>query len=147
MSEKLEFASADWVSAMRSIIEGKLGEGKVDLTGIAYSFCEEFTDPPEHLRVGGSKSIGWYFRIGDGRVEVGQGVLDDADVKIVADYATVLPLARTVFADDPQAAAQAAKLMEEAAASGKIRREGDATAAAAIPALATIHDDIARLTA
>ena len=147
MSEKLEFASAEWVDAMRSIIEGKLREGKVDLTGIASSFCEESTDPPGHLLPEGAKSIGWYFRIADGRVEVGQGVLDAADVKIVADYATVLPLARMVFANNPQAAAEAAKVMEEAAAAGKIRREGDATAAAAIPALATLHDDIARLTA
>ena len=32
MSEKLEFASAEWVGAMRAIVEGKLGKGKVDLT-------------------------------------------------------------------------------------------------------------------
>ena len=144
MSEKLEFASAEWVDAMRRIVEEQLRE--TDLSGIAFSFSEEFTDPPEHLREPGAKSIGWYLRIAEGKVEVGRGVLESADSRVIADYQTTLPLARMVFGDNPQLAKEAAALVAEATAAGRMRREGDPAAGARVP-LAGLHDEIARLTA
>ena len=71
-------------------------------------------------------------------------------MRITADYATVLPLARMVFEGNPEGAAEAAKVGAAATASGKMRREGDASGVANIPALAAafakLHDTLARRT-
>jgi hypothetical protein len=64
--EKLEFASPEWVDMLRGlIIEGLDGK---DLSGLEFTLCEEYTDPPDHLRRAGSSSIGPHIRIADGKV-------------------------------------------------------------------------------
>ncbi len=145
MADKREFASTEWVEAMREVVLGLLGG--VDLSGIAFAFCEEYTDPPEDLRTEGEESIGWYLRIANGTAEVGAGVFADADFTVIADYQTVLPLARSVFAGDLEAGKQAAKVMQEAAAAGKMSTKGVASSLAErLPQLAGLHDEIARRT-
>ena len=92
---------------------------------------------------------GW-ISVANGELRVGKGILPDADIRITADYATVLPLARMVFEGNPEGAAEAAKLGAAAAAAGKMSTEGDMTAIAKVPALATafakLHDTMARRT-
>jgi hypothetical protein len=41
-------------------------DGK-DLRTIRFTLCEEFTNPPEHLRPSGAQSIGFYVRLRDGQ--------------------------------------------------------------------------------
>ncbi len=144
MSDPVEFASAEWVDAIREAIVERFAA--VDLAGVEVSFCEEFTDPPAHLRQPGEDRIGWYLRVHDGQLEVGRGVLEVSDARVVADYASTLPLARIVYADGPSSAAEAAKLAAAANKQGKLRFEGDQRVLARLPML-LVHDDLARRTA
>jgi hypothetical protein len=132
------------VAACRSFIEAQAARS--DLSGIEVSFSEIFTDPPAHLDPERRGRIGWYFRVANGRVEVGEGVLEGADVGIVGDYATVLPLARVVHADDPQAAEAAGRDAERAISEGKLRFDGDRARLATLPWTAVLHDTMARQT-
>jgi ketosteroid isomerase-like protein len=84
--EKFEYASPEWVDMLRGlIIEGLAGR---DLSGVEFVLCEEYTDPPEHLRRSGSDSIGLCIRVADGRVQVVSEVVDGAETtkKLVCDY-------------------------------------------------------------
>lgn len=145
---KYEFCSEGWVSIARDYLVAQVGDA--DLGDARFSFCEVFTDPPAHLLEPGETETGWYVSVADGKLTVGRGVLPDADMRITADYATVLPLARMVFEGNPEGAAEAAKVGAAATASGKMRREGDASGIANIPALAAafakLHDTMARRT-
>jgi hypothetical protein len=59
--EKFEFASPEWVDMLRGqILEGLAGK---DLSVIDFTLCEEYTNPPAHLRRPGSASIGFHVRI------------------------------------------------------------------------------------
>src|SRR5687767_1040178 len=127
--ETYEFAGPDWVAAIgRMIHDGAAGQ---DLSGVDYSMCEVFTDAPPHLCAEGETTVGWYLRIRDGAVEVAPGRLDDATFLVTGDYATVLPLARSVMAGNPAAAA----LAGEAVATGRLRVVGDRTTAPAFLAM------------
>ncbi len=143
--EKYPFCSAAWVGVARDFIETQCAEN--NLSGIETSFCERFTDAPDDVTTDGDDVTGWYFRIAGGKVEVGHGVIEDADITIVADYQTTVPLARMVFEGNPEGAAAAQKLVEEATAKGKMRREGNEEAMGATPFLAGLHDALARRTA
>ncbi|MDE0350460.1 MAG: hypothetical protein OXM56_12220 [Gammaproteobacteria bacterium] len=143
--EKYPFCSAAWVGVARDFIETQCAEN--NLSGIETSFCEKFTDTPDNVTTDGDGVTGWYFRIAGGKVEVGHGVIEDADATIIADYQTVVPLARVVFEGNPEGAADAQRVVEQATAEGKMRREGSEDAMNATPFLAGLHDVLARRTA
>ena len=69
MLKRFEFMSPTWIAMAREQILRAL-DGK-DLRAIRFTLCEEFTNPPEHLRPSGAQTIGFYVRLGDGKVEVG----------------------------------------------------------------------------
>ena len=140
---RYEFASPAWLAAIGALVAERLAD--VDLSGVTFSFSEEFTDPPAHLRRPGHDTVGWHYRITDGVLEIG-GEPVDADLKVVADYATILPLSRTVLEGDDGAARAAAAVVAEAEAAGRYRREGRPPRWPQLAGLAGVHDDIARLT-
>lgn len=119
--EKYEYGGPDWVAMVRGLVEeGLAGE---DLTGINFSFCEENTDPPPHLRRPGSDTIGFYVRVENGEVEVGDHPVDSTTFKIVGDYAAMREYAMRPFPGanpDPETAALRQRMIEE----GKMRVEG-----------------------
>jgi hypothetical protein len=115
--EKYEMAGPQWVAKLRRVVEeGLAGE---DLTGIDFSICEEYTEPPEHLRQPGSATIGIYLRIQNGNFEVGDHPID-ATFKIVGDYAAMREYALRPFSPtrlDPETAALRQRMIED----GKMR--------------------------
>ena len=139
MGEKFEFGSAGWNAEVRRILTDSMRE--VDLTGITFSWCEEFTDPPAHLLLDGATSLGWNFRIGDGGVEVGDGPVDDVDLKMVVDYSWALPFARAMQGTGPY--------LEPPTHPGgpPVRWIGDASRAPAFLTNLRLHDLIAEKTA
>ena len=137
MSEKFEFASEQWVDVARETLQN-LSAGE-EFGDLEISFCEEFTDPPENLSPTG-ESIGWYLKIANGELEVSAGVLKEADMKVIADYATVLPLARATHAE------MAANPPDVAALAGKMTREGDPSKMAALTWMGQLHDLLAART-
>ena len=132
--------SPGWIDmAQRRIADVLAGK---DLSGINYTLCEEFTNPPDHLRQGTAASLGFYIRVVDGRAEVGDHPIDDADCKIVSEYEDALPVAR-----DPNAPAADPRLMQERLASGRLRIEGNPQEAPAILQNLNVHTLLASETA
>jgi hypothetical protein len=119
--EKYEYGCPEWVAMVRGLVEeGLAGE---DLAGINFSFCEENTDPPAHLRRPGSDTIGFYVRVEHGEVEVGDHPIDGTTFKIIGDYAAMREYALRPFPGanpDPETAA----LRQQMIAEGKMRVEG-----------------------
>ena len=132
---KLEFCSKEWIAAAREYL---LREAmRADLTGVEVAFNEVFTDPPAHLDPDGAGRIGWYLRVADGQVEVGEGVLPRADLRLTVDYQTVLPAARRLSTSPPMDEAA------QAALASAIGREGDPAVMAAVSWMAGLHDAMA----
>jgi SCP-2 sterol transfer family protein len=138
--KRCEFMSPTWIAMAREQIIGVLA-GK-DLRTIRFTLCEEFTNPPEHLRPSGAQTIGFYVRLGDGQVEVGDRPINDADCTIISDYADALALAR-----DPDAAAADPAVMAERMAAGRLKIIGDLSAAPAVLTELNIHKLLAPHTA
>ncbi len=112
--EKFEFASPEWVDMLRDLIVAGLADK--DLSGIEFTLCEEYTDPPAHLLRPGSSTIGLYVRIANGEVEVVNDVLDIATKKMVCDYGWAKRYAMRF--PDP-------KLREQLMEDGLLRVEGE----------------------
>lgn len=143
--DKFEYASPAWLTAVRHVLGTRLaGE---DLTGIDYSYCQELTDPPTHLLRAHESTISWHFRLSEDGIDVGEGLPERPTVKLVVDYQTLLPLARTVMADDPDYLERVRQLMTEATAAGKLRIEGDLANQPEVLARIGLHDLMASWTA
>src|SRR5687767_13067279 len=116
MGPKHRFASSEWVDELRRVVLDHCAP--LDLSGIDYSISEELTDPPAGLGEPGATSIGWHLRIRDGVVEVGHTPLADATVRIVADYATVEPIARVVLGHEVAERESVNRLLADARRAG-----------------------------
>jgi hypothetical protein len=122
--ETVELASPEWLHAIAGELERAIRG--LDLGGKTYTVCEEFTDPPAHLVPAGATSLAWYFRVTDDKVEVGAGVVVDADLRTTVDYAATLPVARLVYGSTPEAMAEAQLARDAARATGtRIGDEAD----------------------
>ena len=105
--EKYRFMSIDWVEMARREITQLLATK--DLAGIQFTLCEEFTEPPSDLRRDGAATIGFYVRVDNGRVEIGDRPVDNADLKFVSTYDDALAIARDPDAPAAQPSAAAAR--------------------------------------
>ena len=130
--EKFRFMSPAWIEMAREQITKVLAEA--DLEGINFTLCEEFTGPPDDLRREGASTIGFSVRVVDGRVEVGDQAIDDADLRIVSDYEDALVIAR-----DPDVPAAQQSAMEERVAQGRLKIVGNPTDVPAVLAGLDIH--------
>jgi hypothetical protein len=115
--ERYEFMSAAWIEMARREITRALADK--DLSGIQYTLCEEFTQPPPQLR-GSGDTIGFCVRVNNGRVEVGDHPTSDADLKIINEYSDAIVVAR-----DPDVAAADPEVVQERLESGRLRILGD----------------------
>jgi len=138
--KRFEFMSPAWIAMAREQILRAL-DGK-DLRTTGFTLCEEFTNPPEHLRLTGAQTVGFYVRLGDGQVEVGDRPVNDADCTIISDYADALAVAR-----DPEAAAADPAVIAERMAAGRLKIIGDPSAAPAVLTELNIHKLLAPHTA
>ena len=126
MSDRVEFISPAWIALAREVLTDLFANAKQDLSGVTFHMCEVFTDVPEHLAQTDDGRAGWHFRVNGKSVEVGSGEIDDADMKIIADYATILPAAKMMYGKDTASAMQANQKTQAAALkNGKVRSEGD----------------------
>jgi hypothetical protein len=144
--ETFEFLSPKWLAAVQRIAERLLG--KLDAAGVDFTVSEELTDPPAGRARTASGTLGWFLRIRGGVVQVGDHPLEDADVRVVADYDTHHDLSRRIWAGDPQAMAASRSLREEAAKEGRLRIEGDLAQAPHVvrQLVADLHDPVAEIT-
>jgi hypothetical protein len=139
-----QFVSPEWVDALRVIMEEAFES--VDLDGIEFAFNEEYVNPPAELLGPGESTVGWYYRIRDGKVEVGGGSLPDATMTVRGDYETVRRLAK-LSKSDPTEAAELERLAAEAHATGKLSFSGDPTAMPTAVTGLGLHDRVVPITA
>ena len=145
IQEKYEFSSQAWVGRAHEILVEAAGD--TDLSSIEVTFSEVFTDAPPHLDPDENGRIGWYMQIKDGELNVKKGIPDHADLRITTDYQLTVPLGRAVFEGNPEAAAEAGKVVAELTEKGIMVREGDEGALASLAFFEGFHDKIARRTA
>jgi hypothetical protein len=88
------------------------------LSDAAFVLCEEYTNPPEHLRRPGSESIGLHIRVANGTIEVNDEVIDGSETtkKLICDYEWAKRYAKRY--PDPQ-------LRDQLMAEGLMRVEGE----------------------
>lgn len=137
---RFEFLSPEWIAMARDEITRALA-GK-HLRNVRFTLCEEFTDPPDHLRRAGTDRIGFCVRLSGGRVDVVEAPVDDADCTIVSGYADALSVAR-----NPDAAAADPQAMARRVAEGRVRIVGDPSAAPPVLRDLDIHRLLAAHTA
>jgi hypothetical protein len=120
--QRYEAVSAEWVDAMRQYLSDKVAAE--NLEGITASASFEYTDPPAHLLRGGRETIGYYIRVRDGKIEVGDHPLPGADAQCVFDYNLIAPTYRYSAEEDLR---WMSEHMEKAIAEGRMKISGDAS--------------------
>ncbi len=98
------------------------------------------TNLPVRLRRDGSITIGWYFRVSGGWIEVGDRPAEDSILKVVDDFKIHLSLTRRRWDGDPEAITEAQKVRQRAVTTGKLRMEEDLSTAP--PTVGKILNDL-----
>lgn len=144
MAARHEFGSTGWFDALHQAIERLATAAGPEMSAVTWSVCEVFTDVPAHLAQARDGKAAWHCRIRGREIAFGLGEIDDADLKIIADYATALPLSRTLLAD-PEAQASVNEALGQAMMSGKMQIHGSLDARPAV--FASLHDEMVEVTA
>jgi hypothetical protein len=140
VEEQFRFMSPEWIDMAREQITQALAA--TDLDALDFTLCEEFTNPPADLRRDDGETIGFFLRVTNGRVEIGDRPAERADLRIVSDYEDALEIAR-----DPDAPAAAPSAMEQRITEGRLQVIGDPTAVPPSLAQLDIHRLLASRTA
>jgi hypothetical protein len=140
MAKKIEFASPEWLAALKGMIQKYMEKAGPDTK---LSICEVFTGVPKHLDKNGNGVISWYCRIANGKLTFEEGEINDADIKSTCDYNFILPFARMKIT--PETMAEYEKLAAEGDKSGKLKRQGDRSKVP--PAFHGMHNELAEITA
>ncbi len=142
---KYEFASRPWFAALHAIVCEKARAAAAADPDFSYTICEVFRDVPPQLATAPGGKAAWHARISGSNVEFGLSEIDGADMKAVAEYTSVLPLAQYDTRGDPRRAAELQAMSQALVAAGRLTVSGT-TPSASGGALSTLHDSIARLT-
>ena len=143
-NDKYAFCSEQWVAVANQFLKDS-AKG-TDLSGIEYSFNEVFTNAPAELDPDEQGRVGWYIRVHDGQVEARRGILEDPDVCVETDYEAILPIARIVFADNPEKRVETQKLIKGLTEAGNFTRTVKSETHAKLPWMGQMHDVLARRT-
>jgi len=142
VSERVEFLSDAWMDVARRYLQHAV-DTEPGLATASVSICESFSDAPPGLGLPDDRAV-WFFRLDEGRVDVGRGELPGADVRVEGDYQATLALAQTVYAAGPEAVERARRELYHRGGPDVLRVVGaldpDAPATAAIGGL---HDHLA----
>jgi hypothetical protein len=132
---RFEFGSPEWTARIRQAFE----EAITGAAEISFSISERYTDPPPRLAPADG-ALGWTCSIDGGTIAFSSVPSDDADVVVVADYESILPLVRLTQSDINASPELAARLVAEGRLLVKTRRRA--------PTLFNgIHDVMAAVTA
>ncbi len=146
-----EFGSPAWLDVLGGLILGAIGRTEqarqhAGLPPLTFSMCEVFTDPPAHLG-GAGERIAWHCVVENGHVLFETREADAVAYKIVADYQTILPIARLDTDASPEGADKMAAMFQAGIAAGKVKTIGARVDDGGPPPLDGVHNAIARLTA
>jgi hypothetical protein len=145
LSERVEFASPDWLAAARAFIEPRVAAHAAQLRGLRFGVCEVYTDPPPHLGFGGDAAF--HFRIDDGELVIGVGEIDDVDMKVRADYTKAGPAVTAVWEQDPARRARVLRELGHREGGDVFEIKGGLDPSSpAMAVLGGLHDHMARRT-
>jgi len=142
---KYEFASRPWFAALHAIICEKAAIAAKTQPEFTYKICEVFTGAPERLATASGDRIAWHAIVRGSEVKFDLSEIDEADMKAVADYASVLPLANYDTMGVPERAKELQAMSQALVATGRLRISGSSLAASGNP-MSSLHDSIAKLT-
>lgn len=146
-TDMYEYVSTQWLDAVQLIITDLLRDH--DLGSLDYVICEDLTNPPAGRANTPAGTLSWCIHIRGDSLEVRAGSVDDADIRVVADYVTHHELSRRVWAGNSEAIAASAHQRQLAITHGTLRLDGDLAAAPPIvlELIAQLHDPVAAITA
>lgn len=141
---KYAFASPSWMAFMHGMMVDRAARLFAEAPDIAWSICEVFTDPPRELSPDG-RPLAWHAIVEGGEVRFEATETDEAEVKVVIDYAAVVPLGRYDTRGDPARQAELAAMGQALRDKGLMTVIGDRSKRD--PRIGNFHDAIARVTA
>ena len=144
-NQKHEFASPGWFEALHATIRRLALAAGPELEHARWAVCEVFTDVPAHIAQTPDRKSAWHCYFRGREISFGLGEINDADFKVVADYQTALPFAYEYLGNDPAAQTRVNEALMRAVAAGKMQIAGSRDRQPA--AFATLHDEMARVTA
>lgn len=148
LDERVEFVSADWISAADRFLADRVAAAADSLRGVSFSMGERYHNAPPHL--GWADNVaGFTVRISDGQVDVRPGPpTATVDLLIEGDYNATLPMAWTPYGDDRSTRARAIREYGHMAGDKAPKITGDLKAVprAVDAILSELHDHLARRT-
>jgi hypothetical protein len=141
---KYEFASPGWMAFMHGMIAERVAQLGEAATTLNWSICEVFTNPPASLSSSGAP-LAWRCVVRGGEVSFAAEESDDVDVKVVVDYAAVVPLGRYDTRGDPARTAELAGMGQVLLKDGRMTVLGDRSKRD--PRIGNLHDAVAKVTA
>jgi hypothetical protein len=136
------FASPAWIGALRDYLELRAGELGALLDGARFSVCEVYEDVPAEVNASSTVRVHW--AVGPDGLEFDEQERDDVDLKVVAPWAVIAPLARIAVRGDAERATALRRGLGAGLRDGSIR----ATARGESPPfMDQVHDDMAEQTA
>jgi ectoine hydroxylase-related dioxygenase (phytanoyl-CoA dioxygenase family) len=143
LGERFELGSEAWVDEARRY----LGEQAASLNDVTYSLGSLWTDPPPHLGFDGEPG-GWSatFVKGEVTVQWGPPNPDQLDLCAVGDYNAAIPIATTIYGDDPSVRDRAERESRHRARDGHLQMTGTMPGTALGQVLHGLHDHLARRT-
>jgi hypothetical protein len=140
---KYEFATPEWFACLHGIVLERAASAYTRNPNVRFSMCEVLTGAPASLSPDGK--LAWHVVIHGAKVEFGASERDDVDMKYIADFEAVKPLAHYGTEDKPERIAELGKLVEGLMQQGELRLIGGRSPGS--DAVGSFHDAIVRVTA
>ena len=148
---KVRYGGDEWLKALQQNLAKLLGEGRAEMEGASVRILEIIADAPAEMAdpVRSDGSLAWHIVIDGQHAYAGRGEIQDADFCLVADYNSILTLARWVYAGDGSDEAAIEAHRQELQRAGMYRSSGELPSST--PALGALlgelHNSMARITA
>ena len=135
------FASDEWLTALEQTVDACIAEARAagQLDGVAFSLCEVYESVPVQVNPGGR--VAWSLVLEGGDAKFARTELDEADLKVVADYEVLEPVVRVRFDQGPPP-----EVAEALAAAGKQGRFRIHRGVPSPEAIASLHNRVAGIT-
>jgi hypothetical protein len=136
-----QFASEAWLSGVEQAIDACVTEARAAgaLEGVSLSLCEVYESVP--AEVNPARRVVWSLVLEGEEAKFSRTELDEADLKVVADYEVLEPVVRVVFDQGPPP-----EIAEALAAAGKQGRFRIHRAVPSPEAIGSLHNRVAGIT-
>jgi len=141
--KKYDFATPEWFACLHGIALERAASAYSRIPDVRFSMCEVLTNVPASLSPNGK--LAWHVVIRGPEVQFDTSERDDVDMKYLADFEAVKPLAHYDTEDKPERIAELGKLVEGLMKQEKLRLIGGRSPGS--DAVGSFHDAIVRVTA